>query len=65
MVAHLYLNDFFRTYSLPIDVTLNLKDEYFVFSINHFGQNFIFFIGCYFSKVLDGIKENAPKHQKR
>ena len=35
------------------------------FSMNHFGQIFHFFIGCYFSKFLDGIQEKAPKHQTR
>ena len=34
------------------------------FSMNHFGQNFHFFsLAVIFSKILDGIKEKAPKHQ--
>ena len=33
------------------------------FSMNHFGQ--FIFVGCYFLKFLDGIKEKAPKHQTR
>ena len=32
--------------------------------MNHFRQNFIiFFIGCYFLEISDGIKEKAPKYQ--
>ena len=34
--------------------------------MNHFGQNFHFCsLAVIFSKFLDGIKENAPKHQKK
>ena len=34
--------------------------------MNHFGQTFPFFqLAVIFSKFLDGIKENAPKHQTR
>ena len=47
-----------------LKICKNVQFEYF--SMNHFGQNFHFFSSAViFSKFLDGIKEKAPKHQRR
>ena len=44
---------------------VQIKYKKNAFSINHFGQNFIFSLAVIFSNFLDGIKEKAPRHQKK
>ena len=37
--------------------------QHHAFSMDQFGQNFNFFIVCYFLEKFDQIEEKTPKHQ--